>query len=138
MAVIGIAHIGTMGYSLADALARSGHEVLSASDGRSEETRARAEKVGTHEVEDLTLLFQESDFVFSIASGVVECGPAVWDVDVQEMRSPDGGYPEAIDFPLIRAALKADFRGVFVDCNWHHPSQREFLKRKSEEFPIYV
>lgn len=138
MAVVGIAHIGKMGFSIADALIRSGHEVLSASRDRSEETRARAKKVGTREVEELTTLFYESDFVFSIASAMVHCESAVWNEEAQDMLTLDGEYPKAIDFVMIRDAIEAKFQGVYVDCNWFHENHWELLRETSKELPSYV
>lgn len=138
MAVVGIAHIGKMGFSIADALIRSGHEVLSASRDRSEETRARAKKVGTREVEELTTLFYESDFVFSIAVAMTHGEYAVWNEEAQNMLTPDGEYPKAVDFPMIRDAIEAKFQGVYVDCNWFHTSHWELLREISKELPSYV
>ncbi len=138
MAVVGIAHIGKMGFSIADALIRSGHEVLSACGGRSEETRARAEKIGTREVERLTSLFDESEFMFSIGSGMVHGEYAVWNEEAQDMLTPDGNLPKAVDFPMIRAAINADFQGIYVDCNWFHEQHWELLRTVSKELPSYV
>jgi hypothetical protein len=138
MAVVGVAHIGKMGFSLAHALVRSGHQVLSASYGRSEETRTRAEKVGTREVEKLSTLFDESDFVFSIATAMTHGESAVWNEEAQEMLTVDGEYPKAIDFPMIRAAVEAEFQGIYVDCNWFHTGHWELLRKISKELPSYV
>ena len=69
-----------MGTTIADALLRAGHDVLSATKSRSELTQERARLVGTREVETLDRVFEEADVVFSVSQfggviiGEVLCG----------------------------------------------------------------
>lgn len=88
-----ILHPGSMGSTVAMALLANGHEVFWVPDGRSNETRRRAESLGLKSfasVEDAT---KESDVIISICMG-------------------GGVVPNAIDMG------RCGFAGIFVDLNY--------------------
>jgi 3-hydroxyisobutyrate dehydrogenase-like beta-hydroxyacid dehydrogenase len=62
--IVGLLHPGEMGAALGDALSLAGHEVLWASTGRSEATRARAH--GLRDVGTITALLDESELLLSV------------------------------------------------------------------------
>ena len=66
MSKIGILHPGEMGISVAASAINSGHPVYWASEGRSNKTRARAEKYNLLEVDTLWNLCQISEIIFSV------------------------------------------------------------------------
>ena len=85
---IGLLHPGAMGASLGAALLRNADAVLWASQGRSAETRGRADEAGLTEVPDLPALVSRARAVVSI------CPPhAAEDVarDVAELAGPGLG-----------------------------------------------
>jgi len=55
---IGILHPGEMGISIAASAINAGHQVYWLSEGRSDKTRARAEKHQIREIDSLVLLCQ--------------------------------------------------------------------------------
>jgi 3-hydroxyisobutyrate dehydrogenase-like beta-hydroxyacid dehydrogenase len=63
---IGVLHPGAMGAALGAALAANGHDVLWASSGRSDATRARAEAAGLADAGTVDALVARSDVVISI------------------------------------------------------------------------
>jgi hypothetical protein len=140
MATVGIIHTGAMGTTIADALLRAGHDVLSATKSRSELTQERARLVGTREVETLDRVFEEADVVFSVSQfgGVIIGESAVWDEEKQTMVTEEGIYPRAIEFPTMDAAIEADFLGIYVDCNWVHPSNWEDFRETATLLNSYV
>lgn len=67
MSTIGIYSPGAMGSTLAYSCSLYGHKCIWASEGRSDETKARAKKFGIEDVLTFKKLLQNSDFVFCIA-----------------------------------------------------------------------
>ena len=86
--IVGLLHPGEMGAAIGDALAANGHDVIWASEGRSDETRARAK--GFRDVVGLDALLGEAETVLSI------CPPHA---------------------ALEVAQAAADFTGIYVDAN---------------------
>ena len=91
--IVGLIHPGEMGAAVGDALRAGGHEVLWASDGRSDETRARAGAF--RDVSTIVALGDESDVLLSV------CPPHA-----------------ALDV----AAAAEGFAGVYVDANAISPA----------------
>ena len=89
---IGILHPGAMGTSLGGALVGAGHEVVWASEGRSDATRARAEADGLVDVGTLSELVARTDTVVSV------CPPG-----------------EAL--AVARSVAGFGFTGTYVDAN---------------------
>jgi hypothetical protein len=92
--IVGLAHPGEMGAALGDALVVAGHDVLWASEGRSDATRARA--AGFADVGTSAALAAGSDVILSV------CPPHA-----------------ALD---VAGALSA-FAGVYVDANAISPAR---------------
>jgi 3-hydroxyisobutyrate dehydrogenase-like beta-hydroxyacid dehydrogenase len=92
--IVGLVHPGEMGSALGDALRDNGHDVIWASEGRSDATRARAARL--HDVESLATLAGEAQLVLSV------CPPHA-----------------ALD--VARAV--GDFDGVYVDANAISPAR---------------
>ena len=90
MTTIGLLHPGAMGAAVGAALVRAGHEVLWASEGRSDETAARAADAGLTDAHTVAAVAERSDTLLSIVP------------------------PHAA---LDVAARVAGFGGVFVDAN---------------------
>jgi len=140
MATIGILHTGSMGVTIADSLLRAGHDVLSATKDRSELTQERARIVGTREVETPDRVFEEADVVFSVSQfgGVIIGESAVWDEEKQTMVTEEGIYPRAESYPTMDAAIEVDFSGIYIDCNWVHPSNWEDFRENATLLNSYV
>jgi 3-hydroxyisobutyrate dehydrogenase-like beta-hydroxyacid dehydrogenase len=94
---IGLLHPGEMGAAVGAALVASGHDVVWVSDGRSDETRARAEQAGLVDAGTLPELAWRSDVVISL------CPP---------------------EFAVgVAASLRATgFTGTYVDANAVSPA----------------
>lgn len=92
MATVGIYSPGAMGSTLAYSCSLNGHKTIWASEGRSEETKSRATKFGIKDVFSLDNLFEQSDFVFVIASNF-----------------------DAFEF--ARVVASKGFDGIYVDFN---------------------
>jgi prephenate dehydrogenase len=90
---IGITHPGEMGSSVGAVLVEEGHDVMWASEGRSEETTQRAVDAGLRDVESFTQMAKEADVIFSICFG--------------------SGSLE-----VFEKAVKEGFTGIFVDANF--------------------
>jgi hypothetical protein len=138
MSTIGILHIGTMGYTMADALIRGGHDVISACDGRSEVTRSRAVRVGTREVGTIEKMADEADAIISICLASIEGEMADWSEELQTMVTADGRYPRALRFPLVDKLVERNFKGIFVDANWVHPEHYEDWWKRTDALESYV
>jgi 3-hydroxyisobutyrate dehydrogenase-like beta-hydroxyacid dehydrogenase len=93
LGTVGLLHPGEMGAAVGAVLRGQGIRVLWASEGRSEETRARAEAAGLEDVETVAAV-AESDVVFSI------CPPHA----------------------AIEVARSAEFGGIYVDANAVSPA----------------
>jgi 3-hydroxyisobutyrate dehydrogenase-like beta-hydroxyacid dehydrogenase len=98
MATIGVLHPGEMGAAVGAALVGVGHEVLWASEGRSEETRRRAEDSRLEDAGSVAGLLRRSDAVLSI------CPPAA----ALEVAEQARGFP-----------------GIYVDANAIAPETAE-------------
>jgi hypothetical protein len=105
--IIGLLHPGEMGSSVGRVLQGNGHEVLWASEGRSEATRERAQTfrdAGTVEA-----LAAEAEIIFSV------CPPhAALDV-ARSVRDFDGVYVDANAISPMRAQEVAALHERFVD-----------------------
>ena len=89
---IGILNPGKMGSSLAIAAQMNGHEVIWASEGRSEMTADRAETIMLRDVLTIENMCKESDVIVSICMG-------------------------AGVFPNAKAVVESKFKGIYVDAN---------------------
>ena len=89
---IGILSPGKMGRTIGRALAKSGHRVIYASEGRSESTRKHAENLGFLDAETNERLFKKSDIIFCIGT--------------------NGLYDIGADL-----AIAYNYTGVYVDAN---------------------
>jgi Predicted dinucleotide-binding enzymes len=138
MSTIGIIHIGTMGYTLGDALVRGGHDVISACDERSEETQARAKELGAREVGTIEQMAAEADAILGVHLCSVEGEMAEWSEELQTMVTADGSYPKAIRFPILDELVECNFKGIFVDANWIHPTQYEDWWKRTDDLESYV
>jgi len=92
MSKIGILHPGEMGISVAASAIHSGHEVYWSSQGRSSETRARAEKYGLIEAGSLIQLCEMCEIILSV------CPPHAAEDTAQSV-------------------IDAGFKGLYVDAN---------------------
>lgn len=98
MSNIGILHPGEMGVSIAASAIHSGHSVYWMSDGRSSQTRARAEKHNLIEVDSLVELCQTCETIISI------CPP----------HAAKG---------VAQSVVEAGFRGLYLDANAISPQR---------------
>jgi 3-hydroxyisobutyrate dehydrogenase-like beta-hydroxyacid dehydrogenase len=94
---MGLVHPGAMGASVGAAAKASGARVVWASEGRSSETKARAEADGLEDVGTLAQLVSESDLILSVCP------------------------PNAAE-DLARQIIGASFRGVYLDANAISPA----------------
>jgi 3-hydroxyisobutyrate dehydrogenase-like beta-hydroxyacid dehydrogenase len=92
VAIVGLLHPGAMGAAMGAALKANGQDVLWASVGRSDETRARAHAEGLTDAGDIVSLARQADVVISICP-------------------PEHALTVANDVRV------AGFDGVFVDAN---------------------
>ena len=90
---IGITHPGKMGSSVGAVLVEEGHDVMWASEGRSEETTPRAVDAGLRDVESFTQMSSEADVIFSICM-----------------------QPGSLE--ILEKAVEEGFTGIFVDANF--------------------
>src|SRR5256886_17270631 len=89
-ATVGLLHPGEMGSAIGSVLRGRGHRVVWASEGRSTETRKRAEEAGLEDAGSVEELARRSDVILSV------CPPSA---------------------ALEGAGAVAGFRGVFVDAD---------------------
>jgi hypothetical protein len=105
--IVGVLHPGEMGAAIGDALHAGGHDVIWASEGRSEATRSRA--AGLRDVATLAGIAETAQVVFSI------CPPHAA-VDVADaMRGFAGTYVDANAISPARALEVAALQPGFVD-----------------------
>ena len=97
---IGLLHPGEMGAAVGGVLRDRGQRVVWASEGRSAETRKRAEEAGLEDAGSVEELVRRSEVILSV------CPPHA---------------------ALEVAASVAGFEGVFVDANAIAPGSRESL-----------
>jgi 3-hydroxyisobutyrate dehydrogenase-like beta-hydroxyacid dehydrogenase len=107
--VIGVLHPGAMGSAIGALLARAGHDVLWASDGRSAETAARARAAGLEDAGTVAELAARSDVILSICPphGAIETAHAV--------GAFDGMYVDANAISPATAAEIAAIVARYVD-----------------------
>lgn len=98
MTKIGVLHPGEMGISLAASTINSGHRVYWLSEGRSEKTRARAEKYDLIEINSLFQFCQTCEVIISICP------------------------PHAAEDMAVRVA-EAGFKGLYLDANAISPQR---------------
>jgi len=99
---LGILHPGEMGISLAASARNSGHEVLWASEGRSEKTRARTEDQGLKDVQTLQALCEKCPVIISVCP------------------------PHAAE-ETARQVLACNYRGIYVDANAISPEHTRHI-----------
>lgn len=92
MAVVGIYSPGVMGSTVAYSCSLYGHDCIWASEGRSKETIARAEKFGIRDVVTFDALIENSEFLFCIAKNF----------------DP---------FELGKEIVLKKFKGIYIDLN---------------------
>lgn len=90
---VGVVSTGRMGTTVGKLCQDNGHEVLWASEGRSERSRSNAELFGFTDVKSPAVLLERSDVVFCVVSG-------------------DGNAIDFADF-----AQQHNFAGIYVDAN---------------------
>ena len=95
---IGILHPGAMGVSVAASAVNSGYKVFWASEGRSTQTRERAEKVGLHDAGTLARLCETCSVIFSV------CPPHAAEAVADQV-------------------LDHGFRGLYLDANAISPQR---------------
>jgi 3-hydroxyisobutyrate dehydrogenase-like beta-hydroxyacid dehydrogenase len=98
MSKIGLLHPGEMGISIAVSAINNGHQVYWMSRGRSQHTRARAEKQGLIEVDSLFEFSQSCEIIFSICP------------------------PHAAE-EIAKSVLETKFRGYYLDANAISPQR---------------
>jgi 3-hydroxyisobutyrate dehydrogenase-like beta-hydroxyacid dehydrogenase len=105
--IVGVLHPGAMGSAIGDALAAAGHDVVWASEGRSEATAARAGRL--RDCGTVQRVAGEAELILSI------CPPHAA-LDVAEQASGfDGIYVDANAISPARAEQVAAFHPAFVD-----------------------
>jgi 3-hydroxyisobutyrate dehydrogenase-like beta-hydroxyacid dehydrogenase len=92
MTKIGILHPGEMGISIAACANNNGHQVYWVSAGRSDKTRARAEKYNLIEIDSLVQFCQISEIIISVCP------------------------PHAAE-EVAASVAEAEFKGCYVDAN---------------------
>jgi len=102
MATVGLLHPGEMGAAIGAALVSSGHDVVWASNGRSEETVARAGSAGLRDMATLDAVVETSEIVLSIC-------------------------PPHAALEVASAIAGAVFAGIFVDANAVSPGSAETI-----------
>jgi 3-hydroxyisobutyrate dehydrogenase-like beta-hydroxyacid dehydrogenase len=107
MSKIGILHPGEMGISIAASAIHNGHRVYWMSQGRSDKTRARAEKHDLIEIDLLSEFCQTCEIIFSI------CPP----------HAAEGVATSVID---------AKFQGLYLDANAISPRRAITIGQRME------
>jgi 3-hydroxyisobutyrate dehydrogenase-like beta-hydroxyacid dehydrogenase len=105
---VGVLHPGEMGAAVGAVLSTQGHRVIWASEGRSEETRARAEGAGLEDVGSVPEVAR-ADVVFSI------CPPHAALAVAGSLESFGGIYVDANAVSPATAAKVAELVERFVD-----------------------
>src|SRR6266540_6439402 len=107
MSKIGILHPGEMGISIAAAAINNGHQVYWMSGGRSDKTRARAEKYNLIEINSLVEFCQTCEFIFSICP------------------------PHAAE-KVAESVIESGFKGLYLDTNAISPQRAITIGQKME------
>jgi len=105
--IVGLLHPGEMGAAVGLALQSNGHQVLWASEGRSEATRSRAETF--RDVGKLAALVGEAELILSI------CPPHAAGAVAQEVEGFRGTYVDANAISPARAREIAALHPRYVD-----------------------
>lgn len=108
MTKIGILHPGEMGISIASSAINSGHQVHWISGGRSDKTRARAEKYDLMEIDSLIRFCQTCEIIISVCP------------------------PHAAE-EIAKSVMDAEFRGLYVDANAISPQRAIKIGHMLEE-----
>lgn len=95
---LGVLHPGNMGISVAASAQNSGCEVYWASDGRSQQTRVRADQYGLHDARNLARLCEVCEVIVSVCP------------------------PHAAESVAEQVAAQ-NFRGVYLDANAISPQR---------------
>jgi len=95
---IGILHPGEMGISIAASAINSGYQAYWASPGRSDKTRARAEKYNLAEVDSFSQFCRTCEMIFSICP------------------------PHAAE-EVAKSVIEAGFKGLYLDANAISPQR---------------
>jgi 3-hydroxyisobutyrate dehydrogenase-like beta-hydroxyacid dehydrogenase len=117
---IGLLHPGEMGAMVGETLRSAGHTVLWASNGRSAETAARAERAGLEDAETTDELARRSELILSI------CPPHAA-LDVARSVAGFGGVfvdANAVS-PATAREIASTIGGSFVDAGLIGPPPRE-------------
>jgi len=117
---IGLLHPGEMGAAVGTTLRGAGHTVLWASDGRSAETAARAERAGLVDARTVEELVRRSEVILSV------CPPHAA-LDVARSVAGFGGIfvdANAVS-PATAREIDATLDGSFVDAGLIGPPPRE-------------
>ncbi len=107
MSKIGILHPGEMGISIAAAAINNGHQVYWMSGGRSDKTRARAEKYNLIEINSLVEFCQACEIIFSI------CPPHTAE-------------------DVAKSVIEAEFKGLYLDANAISPQRAIEIGQRME------
>jgi 3-hydroxyisobutyrate dehydrogenase-like beta-hydroxyacid dehydrogenase len=105
--IIGLLHPGAMGSAIGNALSTAGHDVVWASDGRSAETAARADRF--RDCATVRQLADESELILSI------CPPHAALEVAEAVSGFDGVYVDANAISPARAKEVAALHPQFVD-----------------------
>lgn len=105
--IVGLLHPGEMGAAIGNALHATGHDVIWASDGRSEETRRRA--TALRDVGRLDALVAEAEVVLSV------CPPHAALEVATATRGFDGTYVDANAISPMRAGEVEALHARYVD-----------------------
>lgn len=111
MKKIGILHPGQMGISVAVSIRNSGHEIYWASEGRSEQTKERADSHDLSDIGTLAALCQTCEMIVSVCP------------------------PHAAE-QLAGDVLAQGFQGVFVEANAISPQRAIRIGRAMDEVGV--
>ena len=117
MAIIGVISPGEMGTGIARAAQDNFHEIIWASEDRSENTRARADRYGFRDVGTLEAMALETKYILCVGVDYSHTDPH-WSVDT-----------------LDRVG-KAGFRGVYCDANTKPAERKRDLEMYAEAHGI--
>lgn len=105
--IVGLLHPGEMGASVGRALQANGHDVVWASEGRSDETRKRARSF--RDVGTVAGVCSEAELILSI------CPPHAALELAREVAGFNGTYVDANAISPMRADEASEFQSHFVD-----------------------
>ena len=107
--IVGVLHPGQMGSALGAVLRNQGHDVVWASDGRSEATRARADEAGLRDLGSLAAVAGAAELVVSVCPPHAALGVAAAVTDL------DGVYLDANAVSPATAREIAELHARYVD-----------------------